>query len=234
MKAIPYFERLVEALSPLKPRPMKTYRGKDITELGRIEVEMMSRDMRCFEADKLDKIVSIKADIMGGKLIVWATNIVPTDEYPLPIFTSELAQAASHVSLRADLHPLADCARDKDYFEKYMMPMEDIWKKYRDLEGAGIERYPWVRVMTSPFYAYGKFKYDETIEDTTLDATVDYLKLYVKLWSETEKGDPAYMTSLNERKRAILQTYRERDPGQGPSRKALGEEKSRQAMELLF
>jgi hypothetical protein len=42
------------------------------------------------------------------------------------------------------------------------------------------------------------------------------------------------MTSLNERKRAILQTYRERDPGQGPSRKALGEEKSRQAMELLF
>jgi hypothetical protein len=120
------------------------------------------------------------------------------------------------------------------YFEKYMMPMETLWKKCMELEGAGIERYPWVRVMKSPFYAYGKFKLDETIEDTVLDITVDYLKLYVKLWSETEKGDPTYMAPLNERKKSILQTYRERDPGRGPLEKTVGEEKAHRLIALLF
>ena len=61
---------------------MTTYRGDDITQFERIESDMMIHTMRCFEADKLDKIVTIKADIMDGKIIVWATTIVPTGEYP--------------------------------------------------------------------------------------------------------------------------------------------------------
>jgi len=235
MKTIPYFERIIETLSPLNPRPMKTYRGEDTTQFAEIETEMMIHHMRCFEADKLDKIINIKADIMGGKIVVWGTTIVPTDEYPLPLFAAEIVQAVNHLSLRADLIPLADCGRDMEYLEKYMVPMEEIWKKYKDIEGAGMERYLWQRVMLSPFYTYGKFKYDiENIEETSLDAIIEYLKLYIKFWSEAEKEDSHYMELLNGRKRAMLKIMMENDPGEGPLRKALGEEKAKKILALLF
>jgi len=233
MKTIPYYEQIMETLSPLNPQPMKTYRGEDITEFEKIEAEMMIYEMRCFEAEKLDKIVTIKADIAGGNFIVWATTIAPSDEYPLPIFSSEILLRVGDVKVRVDFHPLADCARDMDYFERYMMPMETIWENYKDLEGAGIERRPWARVLASPFYTYGKF-HEENIEATTLDITIDYLKLYVKFWSEAKKADQTYMTTLNERKRAILQTFREKDPGEKPLERILGEEKAHRLIDLLF
>lgn len=235
MKTIPYFERIIETLKPLNSRPMKTYRGEDIAQFEKIETEMMVHTMKCFEADKLDKIINIKADIMGGKIVVWGTTIVPTDEYPLPMFAAEIVQAVNHLSLRADLIPLADCGRDMEYTEKYMVPMEEIWKKYKDIKGAGMERYLWQRVMLSPFYTYGKFKYDiENIEGTALEAIIDYLKLYIKLWSEAEKADPGYMILLNGRKREMLKIMMENDPGEGPLRKALGEEKAKKILALLF
>ena len=235
MKTIPCFEKIIETLSPLNPRPMKTYRGEDITQFEKIETEMMIHDMKCFEADKLDKIITIKADIMGGKIIVWGITIVPTDEYPLPLFTSEIVQAVNHLSLRADLIPLADLARDMEYLDKYMVPMEEIWKKYKDIEGIGRERYLWHMVMLSPFYTFGKVKYDiEDIEEKSLDITIDYLTLYTKLWAEAEKADPAYMESLNSRKRSILKTMMEKDPGEGPLKKALGAEKAHKILSLLF
>ncbi len=235
MKDIPYFERVIEAEKPLTPRPMKTYQGDDITEFEKIETDMMVHTMKCFEADKLDKIINIKADIMGGKIIVWATTIVPADEYALPMFTAEIVQAVNHLSLRADLIPLADCGRDMDYLEKYMVPMKELWKKYKDLEGAGMEKYLWQRVMLSPFYVFGKFKYEiENIEETALEAVIDYLNLYIKFWSEAEKKDPSYMELLNGRKRDMLKIMLENDPGEGPLRKALGAEKAHKILSLLF
>ena len=234
MKTIPYFDRVMETLSPLNPQPMKTYKGENLADLERIEVDLMIHEMQCFEADKLDKIVMIKADIMEGKLVIHAMNIMPTDEYPLPIFTSEVIQAVNKVSLRVDFIPLADCALDMGYFERFLMPMEDIWKECKDLEGAGIERHAFARILTSPFYGYGKFKYDETIEDKSLDITLDYLKLYLKLLSETEKGDPAYMATLNKRKEAILQIYRDWDPGRGPLKRTVGDELAHRLISILF
>ena len=146
MKTIPYYERVMETLSPLNPQPMKTYKGENLAELERIEVELMIHEMRCFEADKLDKIVTIKADIMGGTLVIHAMNIMPTDDYPLPIFTSEIIQAVNKVSLRVDFIPLADCALDMGYFKRFLMPMEPIGKECKDLEGAGIERHAFARI----------------------------------------------------------------------------------------
>jgi hypothetical protein len=235
LKTIPYFERITETLAPLNPRPMKIYQGENITQFERFETEMMIHTMRCFKSEKLDKIVMIKAEIMGGKIIVYGTTIVPTDEYPFPMFTSEIVQAVNHLSLRADLIPLADCGRDMAYLEKYMVPMEELWGKYKDIEGMGVERYLWHRVMLSPFYAYGKIKYDvEHIEEKALDITIDYLKLFILFWSEGEKADPTYMELLNGRKRAMLKTMMENDPGEGPLKKALGKEKAKKLLSLLF
>ena len=235
MKDLAYTDRIIEALAPLNPKPMTTYRGDDITQFDKIETEMMVHTMQCFEADKLDKIVTIKADIMGGKIIVWATTIVPTDEYPLPLFTSEVVQAVNHLSFRVDLIPLADCGRDMEYLEKYVVPIEPIWEKYKDIEGMRTEKYLWHRVQLSPFYTFGKMKYDiENIEERLLDITTDYLNLYVTFCSEAEKADPSYMELLNGRKKDMLKIMLENDPGEGPLKKALGKEKADKLLALLF
>jgi hypothetical protein len=235
MQAIPYYERMMEHLANFNLSPMKEYNGDDITQFEYIKTDMMTQHLRAYKADKLDKIVTLTTDIMDGKIFVYGTTIVPTDEYPLPIFTSEIVPAVNHLSLRVDFIPLADCARDLDYMEKYMMPMEDLWEKHRDIEGSGIERYTWQRVMLSPFYSYGKYKYTiENIEETAMRITIDYLKLYIKLWSGVQKADPGYMKLLNERKRVMLNTMMENDPGEGPLTKGFGKEKAHKILALLF
>ncbi len=235
MKKIPYYERITEALAPLSPQSMTQYRGDDITQFHEITTDMMTQYLQAFSADKLDKIVTITTEILGGKIIVHGTTIVPTDEYPLPLFTSELVQAVNHLSLRVDFIPLADLACDQDYMNKYIMPLEDLWKRHREIEGSGIERYVWQRVMLSPFYSYGKFKYGiDNIEETSLEITIDYLKRYTEIWSEVQKGDPEYLKPLNARKHTMLQTMLEYDPGEGPLKQALGKETAHKILALLF
>jgi hypothetical protein len=235
MKKIPYYDRIVEALAPLNPQRMKEYNGEDITDVEEIKIEMMTQQLRAFKADKITKILTLTTEVMDGKIIVYGTTIIPEDNYPLPIFTSEVVFTATHLSLRVDLIPLADLARDEEYLEKYMMPMEDLWKKYKGIEGAGIERYVWQRVQLSPFYTYGKYKYDiENIGEKALDITLEYLNLYTKLWAEVQPADPDYMKALNERKEIMLKTMLDNDPGEFWLKQSLDEHTAHKILALLF
>jgi hypothetical protein len=153
----------------------------------------------------------------------------------LPIFTSEVVFTATHLSLRVDLIPLADLARDEEYLEKYIMPMEDLWKKYKDIEGAGFERYVWQRVQLSPFYTYGKYKYEiENIGEKALDITLEYLNLYTKLWADVQPADPDYMKALNERKIVMLKTMLDNDPGEFWLKQSLDDHTAHKILSLLF
>ncbi len=234
MKDIPYFEEIIKGIKPMNPRELTTYNGNDITEFRRIETDMMTQEVICYSAEKVDRIITMKSTILGGKLIVWATNIVPSDEYDLPIYSSELVQG-SHISLRVDMIPTADCGRDPEYLNKYIAPMEPLWEKYKDIEGMCPERFLWFKVMLSPFYTGGKFKYEqEGIEEKCLEITKDYLELYINFWKEAEKKDPEQMKPLVGRKQDMFRTLREKDPGGGPLKKALGEEKAEIILSMLF
>lgn len=235
MKKIPYYQNIVETLKPLSPQRLTQYQGEDITQFEEIKIEMMTQDLRAFKADKLKKIVTITTEVMGGKIIVYGTIIIPEDDYPLPIFTSEIVFTGNHLGLRVDFIPLADCARDLDYLEKYVMPMEDLWKKHKGIEGSGIERYVWQRVMLSPFYSYGKYKYEiANIEEQVLEITIDYLKLYTKLWADVQPADSGYMKLLNDRKNIMLKTMLENDPGEMWLKQSLDEQTAKRIMALLF
>lgn len=234
-KQIPYYETIMEGLEPLCPQEMTEYNGEDITQFREIKTESFTQHLRAYKADKVSKILTLTTEVMGGAIVVYGTTIIPEDDYPLPLFTSEVVFTANHLSLRVDLIPLADLTMDEPYIEKYMMPMEDLWKKYRKIEGAGIERYVWQRVMLSPFYTYGKYKYSlEDIGKKSLDITTEYLNVYTKLWAEAEPADPEYMGKLNERKKTMLKTMCEYDPGEFWLKQDLGEEKAKKILSLLF
>jgi hypothetical protein len=235
MEKIPYYDRIVEALAPLNPQRMTEYNGEDITDVEEIKLEMMTQQLRAFKADKITKILTLTTEVMDGKIVVYGTTIIPEDDYPLPIFTSEIVFTATHLSLRVDLIPLADLARDEEYLEKYMMPMEDLWKKYKNIEGAGIERYVWQRVQLSPFYTYGKYKYDiENIGEKALDITLEYLDTYIKLWDEVQPADPGYMKALNKRKEIMLKTMLDNDPGEFWLKQSLDDHTAHKVLALLF
>jgi hypothetical protein len=235
MEGIPYYDRIVEELAPLNPQRMTEYKGEDITDVEEIKLDMMTQQLRVFKADKIAKILTLTTEVMGGKIVVYGTTIIPEDNYPLPIFTSEVVFTATHLSLRVDLIPLADLARDEEYLEKYIMPMEDLWKKYKDIEGAGFERYVWQRVQLSPFYTYGKYKYDiENIGEKALDITLEYLNLYTKLWADVQPADPDYMKALNERKIVMLKTMLDNDPGEFWLKQSLDDHTAHKILSLLF
>ncbi len=67
-----------------------------------------------------------------------------------------------------------------------------------------------------------------------MQITIDYLKLYMKLWSGVQKADPGYMKLLNERKKVMLKTMMENDPGEGPLTKGFGKETAQKILSLLF
>ena len=235
MEKIPYYDRIVKALAPLNPQRMTEYNGEDITDVEEIKLEMMTQQLRAFKADKITKILTLTTEVMDGKIVVYGTTIIPEDDYPLPIFTSEIVFTATHLSLRVDLIPLADLARDEEYLEKYMMPMEDLWKKYKKIEGSGVERYVWQRVQLSPFYTYGKYKYDiENIGEKALDITLEYLDTYIKLWDEVQPADPDYMKALNERKEIMLKTMLDNDPGEFWLKQSLDDHTAHKVLALLF
>ena len=235
MEKIPYYDRIVEAIAPLNPQRMTEYNGEDITDVEEIKLDMMTQQLRASKADKIAKILTLTTEVMDGKIVVYGTTIIPEDDCPLPIFTSEIVFTATHLSLRVDLIPLADLARDEEYLEKYMMPMEDLWKKYKDIEGAGFERYVWQRVQLSPFYTYGKYKYDiENIGEKALDITLEYLNVYIKLWNEVQPADAGYMKALNERKEIMLKTMLDNDPGEFWLRQSLDEHTAHKILALLF
>ncbi len=235
MEGIPYYDRIVEELAPLNPQRMTEYKGEDITDVEEIKLDMMTQQLRAFKADKIAKILTLTTEVMGGKIVVYGTTIIPEDNYPLPIFTSEVVFTATHLSLRVDLIPLADLARDEEYLEKYIMPMEDLWKKYKDIEGAGFERYVWQRVQLSPFYTYGKYKYEiENIGEKALDITLEYLNLYTKLWADVQPADPDYMKALNERKIVMLKTMLDNDPGEFWLKQSLDDHTAHKILSLLF
>ena len=235
MEKIPYYDRIVEAIAPLNPQRMTEYKGEDITDVEEIKLDMMTQQLRAFKADKIAKILTLTTEVMDGKIVVYGTTIIPEDDYPLPIFTSEIVFTATHLSLRVDLIPLADLARDEEYLEKYMMPMEDLWKKYKNIEGAGFERYVWQRVQLSPFYTYGKYKYEiENIGEKALDITQEYLDTYIKLWNDVQPADPGYMNALNERKEIMLKTMLDNDPGEFWLKQSLDDHTAHKVLALLF
>ncbi len=86
MKEIPYYERIVKSLEPLSPQLMTEYNGEDITEFNEIKTETMTQHLRAFKADKIKKILTLNTEVMGGKIVVYGTTIIPEDDCPLPIF----------------------------------------------------------------------------------------------------------------------------------------------------
>jgi len=222
----PYGEELLKAIEKFGGKKMETYNGEDVTPLWDLKGGPILWSYKyLYSAPKLEKIV-ITVQSFRDKLMSYATLIWPDDVHALPIYSSFWAESAKGSFFIIDFYPTADCICDIPYMEKYLEPLEDVFaagkKHFPNLSGRDPN---WFRAMVSPYYINADFHPStKDKQDRLLALTLDYLNTYYSLWEKDEPCDKEYMKRLNERKMAIRQNLREKDPGGIMIEQAVGKE----------
>jgi Ferredoxin-dependent bilin reductase len=162
----------------------------------------------------------------------------PRDEYDFPILATTWDESEKHVHMIADFMPLTDLTMNENYLEKYLDPIEPIFKKYTDLLEAPAGNMSWFRALSSPYVIIGRNKADP--ERKIMGRALKCLQAYVKYWMEEIVAkaepitDPQYKEQVNAKKEKIRDLYRRQDPG-GPVMTALfGKELAWKGLKLLF
>ncbi len=71
-------------------------------------------------------------------------------------------------------------------------------------------------------------------QENILSLASDYLEVYYDLWKKDEPADAAYLERLRERKQAIRQNLKDKDPGGLMLENSVGHELTELTLEVLF
>jgi hypothetical protein len=196
-----------------------------------------------------DKSVSIKNELFAcpktggirigamdfaGSMLVHFGSIQPGADYDFPVFGFTFACASKFLIAVLDLHPVA---KDKEYTEKYLAPLESIAEKYAWIpktEGGRSEVHDWAKKYDSGYalYRWCDPQYLPQIEV----AFRDYLQVFCAC---INKAEPLTDPALRARREQYLKQYRDDyiayDPGSAPLQHHFGEEwGERYLQEFLF
>ncbi len=231
-----YSEKMHEVLDTFGGTKMETYNGMDITPLWDLKGGGLVWSFKyLYAAPKLEKIV-ITCQSFRDKLMSYACNIFPDDKHALPIYCNFWAESAKGSYFILDFYSAADCICDIPYMEQYLEPLEDVYNRgLKDYHELSTRDPNWFRAMTSPYYINADIAPStKDSQDRLLGLALDYLKVYHSLWEKDEEQDVGYMQRLNERKQAIRQNMREKDPGGFMMEKAVGKELAELSIKALF
>jgi hypothetical protein len=232
----PYGDEILKAIESFGGTKMETYNGEDITPLWDLKGGPILWSWKyLYSAPKLEKIV-VAVQSFRDKLMTYMTAIWPDDKHALPVFSSFWAESAKGCYFIIDLYPTADCICDIPYLEQYLDPLEDIYtegkKHFPNVSGRDSS---WYRSLVSPYYINADFHPStKDKQDRLLKLTLDYLKIYHSLWEKDEARNPEYMKRLNERKLAIRENMRAKDPGEVMIENAVGKEIAKLSLRVLF
>ena len=232
----PYEQEMLKMIEKFGGTKLETYKGEDITPLWDLKGGGITHSFKyLYSAPKIEKI-AITVSCFRDMLMSYATMVWPDDEHALPSFSSFWAESAKGSYFILDFYPTADCICDLPYMEKYLEPLEDPYNRALKYYNKVATRDPnWFRAMTSPYYINGDIDTStKESQERLLGLTLDYFKIYYDLWEKDEPGDPEYMKRINERKEAIKQNLREKDPGGIMMVKAVGEELAELGLRALF
>ena len=233
----PFEEEIKNLLDKFGGKRMESYQGEDITLLWDLKGEGLPWSYKyLYTAPKLEKIV-LSVQSFRDKLMSYGAAIWPDNEYALPIFSTYWAESAKGSYFITDFYPTADCICDIPYMEKYLEPLEDIFYKGMDyFPGLSSGRNPnWFKALVSPYCLSGDFSPStKKTQQQILELMTTYLTIYYDLWEKDQPRDPEYMKSLNFRKTAIKENFREKDPGGFMMIKAVGQELADLGLRVLF
>lgn len=232
----PYGEETAKIIEQFGGTKMTTYKGMDVTPLWDLKGGPILWSYKyLYAVPKLDKI-AVTVQSFKDKLMCYALNIWPDDEHALPIFSSFWAESEKGSYFILDFYPTADCICDIPYLEHYLDPLEEVYTEAKKHYPGVSNRDPnWFRAMVSPYYINADF-HPSTKEhqDRLLRYTLEYLKIYHRLWEQDKPRDAAYMRRLIERREAIRKNMIEKDPGGIMVEHAVGKELAELSIKALF
>jgi len=231
----------------------KNYDFEPLEEIAGINIaqHMMERDEKLKEKgmppmkgdrvylcnDKIEKL-SLSWIIIRDAMLICTCLGWPRDDYDFPVLGTTWDESEKHVHMITDFIPLTDLTMSEWYLEKYLDPIEPIFKQYTDLLEAPAGNLSWFRALSSPYVIIGRNKADP--ERATMKRALDCLCKYVKYWLEEIVAkaepvtDPKYKDQAKAKKEKIRDIYRRKDPG-GPVRTALfGKELAWKGLKLIF
>ena len=233
----PFEEEIKNLLDKFGGKRMESYQGEDITPLWDLKGEGLTWSYKyLYTAPKLEKIV-LSVQSFRDKLMSYGAGIWPDDEHALPIFSTYWAESAKGSYFIVDFYPTADCICDIPYMEKYLEPLEEAFSKGMDYFPAlSSGRNPnWFKALVSPYCLSGDFSpTTKKTQQQILELMTAYLTICYNLWENDQPGDPEYMKSLNFRKAALKQNFRDKDPGAFMMVKAVGQELADFGLRVLF
>jgi hypothetical protein len=212
----PVVETVWPVLSKLNPKLMVTSEGEDITDLQEMRVDIMEGSNLFFSTDKIEKLI-ITIQVVAKRLNCAWVEITPNNDYDYPIFEADIFEYPDRVFFLLDMHPLRDLNVDEWYREKYLDPVEPIWKEYHDLNTGGHKSAGWLSSFLSPYSLTGIHK---SVDDKRsniarlLECTVKYLEYYVdNIVARAEPlSDLEEKAFIIKKKLEMREFYRAHDP----------------------
>jgi hypothetical protein len=183
-----------------------------------------------------DKTSGIRIGAMdfAGSMLVHFGSAQPGKDYDFPVFGYTFAYSSKFLIAVLDLHPVA---KDREYTEKYIAPLQAISQKYAWIpktEGGRSEVHDWAKKHDSgcALYRWCDPQYVPNVEE----AFRDYLRAFCQC---IKKAEPLTDPSLRKRRDQYLEDYRydyiTYDPGSAPLQHHFGEEwGERYLKEFLF
>lgn len=191
-------------------KPLTNWQGVDISELQEVIQPMIEGCLLSFYTDKIEKLTA-SFHIYMKRMAVTILMIAPNDDYDFPMLSLMFTEDSGSVQSFVDMHPLRDLVIDPWYREKYLDPVEPIWKEYQDVQ-IGISPSAWYRALLSPFFI-GRWKLegsDKSGLSRAADCLAKYVEYYIKyvIRNAEPVKNPEAKESAIKRKRAIRETYR--------------------------
>lgn len=190
-----------------------------------------------FYTHKIEKL-TVGFQVFMKRMAMTPLTIAPNDDYDFPMFTAEFVENPGGVHFLVDMHPLRDLVIDSWYREKYLDPVDPIWKEYQDVQSE-INPLAWYRSFLSPYSIGGRHK-PETPDRSGLSRVAECLAKYLEYYvahvipnAEPVK-DPQSKEFAIKKKKIIRETYQTKDPGAGPLVKALGVDLAKKVLVALF
>jgi hypothetical protein len=195
---IPYADKMFEQLRQLPLTELSGWNGQAITSISLPGIHSV---IRVFSTDKLAKIALVSF-CPGADLQYGLCTIFPKEEYRMPVFLSRWEERRSHIQSLVDFMPTVDILQDKDFRERYMESMGQLWEKYAALPGIWPEEHDRLRSACSIIYTATRTPIErEGLRLALLAPHTEYLKQYVAF-----AGAAAPMTGMEKQQEVSRKT----------------------------
>jgi len=183
-------------------------------DLKHITLPLRLLDMRCYnwKAERVRKIYFMRMKVAVPAFDIFGMAIYPESHLDIPSFVFDFSCTKKKVFSYINFVPLFN---QPSYLKKYIEPMKKVHDSYAEFPRQTIRE--WMQPYVAPYAVYSLPA--KTALPELKQCALDYLQLYLELFSRTEEiTDPVYADRVEKAQKLYLNNLATYDN----SRKMLG------------